>query len=77
MVNTVAKNQTPSSSSNPISASVVFMKDAWAEIKKVHFPTKAETIQSTVGVLFLLILFSVFLGLTDVVVGKVMQEIMT
>ncbi len=72
---TVAKTQ--SSSGNPISNSISFFKEAWEELKKVHFPTRAETIQSTIGVLFLLVIFAVFLGLTDVVVGRIMQEIMT
>jgi preprotein translocase subunit SecE len=73
--NTVAKTQT--TAGNPISNSIAFFKDAWEELKKVHFPTRAETIQSTIGVLFLLVLFAVFLGLTDVVVGRIMREIMT
>ncbi len=73
----MAKNQSPSTSSNPISAGIGYIKESWAEIKKVHFPTKAETVQSTFGVLFLIFLFVLFLGLTDHIVGKVMQEIMT
>ena len=56
---------------------IAFGKEAWAELKKVHSPTRQETLQVTVGVLFMVFLFGIFLGLADLVIGKIMQSILT
>ena len=53
-----------------------FLLSAWAEIKKVRFPTRVETTQSTLGVMFLMFMFALFLGLADYVCGSVMRNIM-
>ncbi len=73
----MAKAHSSSSETNAVSALIRFFKESLVELKKVIYPTRAETIQSTLGVLFLLLVFSIFLGLTDYVVGRIMQEIMT
>jgi len=64
-------------STNQISRSIRFFKDAWAELKKVHPPTREETIQATIVVLFMVVLFAGFLGLADYVVGNIMQAVLT
>lgn len=61
---------------NPISRGIDFTAQSWEEIKKVHVPTKQETIQATLVVLVMLIMFATFLGLADLVVGKIMQSIL-
>lgn len=65
-------NQTKSS----IAGLVSFFPESWAEIKKVRFPTGAETVQSTLGVMILMFVFALFLGCTDYVVGYMMKQIM-
>ncbi len=61
---------------NPISRFVNFFGESWAEIKKVHPPSRQETIQTTIAVLMMVILFAVFLGTTDFVVQRIMREVL-
>ena len=53
-----------------------FMGEAVTELKKVHFPTRQDTIRSTMGVLLLIVVFAVILGTTDWLIGWVVQTIM-
>ena len=61
---------------NAVVASMQFFGDSWAELKKVHFPTRQETIQSTIGVMLLVLFFAIILGLTDAIVGRVVQVVL-
>ncbi|MCB0360034.1 MAG: preprotein translocase subunit SecE, partial [Bdellovibrionales bacterium] len=45
--------------------------------KKVHSPTRQETIQATIVCLVMLVLFAVFLGFADLIVGKILQQVLT
>ena len=47
------------------------------ELTKVYTPTKPETIQGTIGVLVMTAFFGLFLGLSDLICGKLMQMILT
>jgi preprotein translocase SecE subunit len=60
-----------------IAGAADFFTASWEELKKVHPPTRQETIQVSVLVLALVIFFGVFLGLTDLVVGRIMGNILT
>ncbi len=62
---------------NVVVRSVDFATESWDELKKVHPPTKQETIQVTILVVFLVVLFGAFLGLTDKIVGEVMKNVLT
>ena len=62
---------------NPVVALFRFLGDSWAELKKVHFPTKQETIQSSIGVMLLVLFFAIILGLTDFIVGRVVQAVLS
>lgn len=62
--------------SNPIARFVQFVRDSIDELKKVHPPTRQETVQGTIGVLIMVMLFGIFLGLADFIVGRVMQAIL-
>jgi preprotein translocase SecE subunit len=64
-------------SKNVVVRSANFFQESVAELKKVHTPTRQETIMLTTRVFFLLCLFGVFLGLTDLIVGSVMQYVLT
>lgn len=62
-----------SGSFNPI----LFLQDAVAELKKVHRPTRQETMQTALSVVAMIMMFAVFLGFADFVVGLVMKRILT
>ncbi|MFN8390877.1 MAG: preprotein translocase subunit SecE [Bdellovibrionota bacterium] len=62
---------------NIIAQGVDFSNESWAELKKVHAPSRQETIMLTLRVLMMVCLFGVFLGLTDLIVGKIMQSLLT
>lgn len=60
-----------------IGKGVGYWTGSWEELKKVHTPTKQETIAMTVRVFALIFLFGLFLGLTDLVVGYLMRSMLT
>lgn len=53
-----------------------FVNESVDELKKVHPPTRQETIQVTILVLVLVVFFGLFLGLTDLLVGALMGRIL-
>ena len=50
---------------------------SYKELSKVYTPSRPETIQGTIGVLVMTAFFGLFLGLSDLIVGKLMQMILT
>ena len=62
--------------SNIFSSSLGFLRQAVDELKKVHAPTREETIRATIGVLVMVFVFAIFLGFTDWVVGFVMSKVL-
>ncbi|HUO05076.1 MAG TPA: preprotein translocase subunit SecE [Candidatus Binataceae bacterium] len=44
---------------------VNFVKEAWTELSKVHYPSPKETMQATVVVMGLAALLAVWLGVAD------------
>jgi len=60
-----------------ISAFFNYFPLSYKELSKVYTPTKEETIQGTIGVLAMTALFGLFLGLSDLLCGKIMQMILT
>lgn len=53
-----------------------FIKEAIAELKKVIWPTKKELKNSTIVVIFTIIVASIFIGLTDMFFTKILTLIM-
>lgn len=49
-----------------------FFREAWQELKKVHWPSRQETTGSTLIVIVFILLSGVYLGLVDVVITWVM-----
>jgi preprotein translocase SecE subunit len=49
---------------------ISFVREAWAELGKVHFPSARETIQATTVVVTLALLMAVWLGLMDMIAGR-------
>lgn len=44
---------------------VSFVREAWQELKKVHWPTRKETYAATVVVVIVVLFFAVYLALVD------------
>jgi preprotein translocase subunit SecE len=49
--------------------SLGFVKDARVEVRKVVWPTRQETIQTTIAVLFMVVLVAIMLWLFDMLLG--------
>lgn len=62
---------------SPVSRSLGYFSDSVAELKRVHFPTRAETIQATVATLAIIFFVSVCLFVLDLVFGRLMGAILS
>jgi preprotein translocase subunit SecE len=62
---------------NYLEQSVNFVKEAWTELAKVHFPSPKETIQATIVVLVLTIVMAVWLGLIDLGATRIVRQILS
>ena len=45
--------------------SMTYLQEVWAELKKVHWPSRKEVTAATVVVVAVVVLISVFLGIVD------------
>jgi len=54
----------------------LFFESVKAELSKVTWPTRKETIATTGVVIVIIALISIFLGLCDVILAKMMQFIL-
>lgn len=52
-----------------------FVREAWQELKKVHWPTRKETYAATLVVIVVVVLISGYLALVDLVLTKAIQVI--
>ena len=55
---------------------ITFMRDVKVEAKKVTWPTRRETIVSTISVFVMVSIIAVFLYLSDQMIAFVVQKIM-
>jgi preprotein translocase subunit SecE len=49
-----------------LNQAVGFVREAWAELAKVHYPSPKETMQATIVVVALAFVMALWLGLVDV-----------
>ena len=56
-------------SSDPGRRGLGFVRDARVEVRKVVWPTRQETLQTTIAVLFMVILVAIMLWLFDMFLG--------
>jgi len=56
--------------------SVTFLQEVWAELKKVHWPSRAETYAATVVVVAVVVIVALFLGGVDLIVAQLIQLIL-
>ncbi len=50
--------------------SVTFVQEVWAELKKVHWPTRNETYAATTVVLVLVGVVALYLGVVDFILSQ-------
>lgn len=53
-----------------------FLREVKVELQKVTFPTRQETVSSTIVVLFLTALIAVYLGFSDWVLGGIVKMLL-
>ena len=56
--------------------SIAFVKDARIEVRKVVWPTRQEALQTTVAVLFMVVLAAIMLWLIDMLLGWGISKMM-
>jgi len=54
---------------------IEFVKEAWQELKKVHWPSRKETYAATAVVIIVVVLVSVYLAIVDLGLTTVIQAI--
>jgi len=55
---------------------VAFLEGCWAELRRVQWPDRQEVVQATGVVLGFVALTGVFLGLADLIAGKLVNAIL-
>ena len=56
--------------------SMNFLQEVWAELKKVHWPTRTETYAATAVVLAVVAIVGLFLGTVDFLISQAIQLIL-
>lgn len=49
---------------------IQFLRECRAELKKVSWPTQKETINSTLVIIIVVVVFAIFLGISDIILSK-------
>ena len=62
---------------NYLDRAVSFVKEAWIELSKVHFPSPKETMQATAVVVVLAFLMALWLGLVDMAATRVVRQFLS
>ncbi len=53
---------------------IQFLKDVWNELKKVIWPTRAQTIKMTLYVIFISVFVAIILGAVDYGLSALVQK---
>jgi preprotein translocase subunit SecE len=61
---------------NIVQKSVQFLREVKIELKKVTWPTRKQTMGSTIVVIVLVMIISLFLGLVDVSLSSLMRVVL-
>jgi len=54
-----------------------FVGEVWAELKKVHWPSRKDTYVATIIVLIVTLIVATFLGLVDFAVSHVVRVLLS
>ena len=60
----------------PVTRSREFLEECWAELKKVHWPSRKETRAATLVVIIGVVIVALYLGLVDFVLTWVIRRAM-
>ena len=60
----------------PIARAGQFLEECWAELKRVHFPTRKETQAATLVVIVSVTVVGLYLGVVDVVLSWVIHRVL-
>ena len=55
---------------------VTFLQEVWAELKKVHWPSRKETYAATAVVLVVVGIVALYLGMVDFALSQIIQVIL-
>jgi preprotein translocase SecE subunit len=55
---------------------VSFVREAWTELLKVHFPSPSETAQATFVVVALTLVMALWLGMADFVATRIVRGLL-
>ncbi|MBM4285620.1 MAG: preprotein translocase subunit SecE [Deltaproteobacteria bacterium] len=55
--------------------SAQFVGEAWAELKKVTWPGRKETLGTTLVVIFLVVVVAIYLGLVDYALSRIVRGV--
>jgi preprotein translocase SecE subunit len=58
-----------------ITTSRKFISESVDELRKVHKPTREETIRATLGTILIMVFISLLLSLFDFVFGRLMEQL--
>ena len=72
----VSKPKAVSQDPNFIQKSSQFLREVKVELKKVTWPSRKQTVGSTIVVIILVIIISLFLGLVDFGLSALMQSVL-
>ena len=61
----------------PVTRSREFLEECWAELRKVHWPTREETRAATIAVIIGVIVVGAYLGLIDAVLSFVFTRVLS
>lgn len=62
---------------NKVETAKVFLREVRAEFDRITWPTRKETLAMAVAVLVLTLFFTVFLGLVDMTLGKLVSLVLS
>jgi len=60
----------------PVERSREFLTECWAELRKVHWPTREETRAATLAVLLGVAIVALYLGAVDFVLSLIIQRVL-
>jgi preprotein translocase subunit SecE len=60
----------------PIVRSRTFLEECWAELRKVHWPTREETRAATIAVIIGVVVVGAYLGLIDAALSFVFTRVL-
>jgi preprotein translocase SecE subunit len=58
----------------PVQASVAFLRDAWAELQKITWPTVPELKRATISIIILSVALGLAIGWLDWLLSKVLVD---